>query len=273
MTKKNETPITEVIQPDEVLSAEVAITPHKPAFDGDMLGRIIQLVSNQSGGLSARTAVALEIINSGVVPPGAIKTRPGAGGTKISYVSHVYATRLMNAAFGSLWDYEALNWEVFEDGSVATNCQMTISLPLAIVDGQPVFYTRKVTEIGSFEAYARRNANGEPIINPSTGKPDFTMNTADRVASAVSRALPKAMFRAFNLGTELFDAPEQQVTPEEAWKTLVNTGARVGLTRDEVKDIMVANNFKGSELPGRYQEAYELICKHGKKKAQEAPDF
>jgi len=273
---------TDALKPDEIFSGEVAITPHVPAFDGDTLDRIIQYATSQ-GKLSARTVHALDTIQSGVVPPHAIQTRPGAGGKMIPYVGHVWATKLMNSAFGFLWDYENIGWEVFDDGSVATRNKMSVNVPIGYKpDGTPIFYTRVVTEIGSFEAYPKTistskdpNVRGkmEAVISPVTGKAEFTMNTADRVASSVSRGLPKCMLRAFNLGTELFDSPEDKLTPEEVWRSLVNTAAKNGISKQDTAELLKSKGFTGDQLPERFHEAYTTICEEGKRRKLETPSF
>jgi hypothetical protein len=202
-----------------------------------------------------RVLMAIEAIETGIVPPSAIKTRPGASGGEVKYVAHTWATRTLNAAYRWLWDYEILEWHVsMSDGSVATRCQLTLHIPLPTGG----FYTRRVTEIGSFEAYPKKDNNGKPIL--MNGLPTYTMNEADRIASSASRGLVKCVLRAFNMGLELSekDTDNVAVTDKDAWNALFRFGKNQGLTRDQITEAL-KGKIAGTELASRFGEAYRLI--------------
>jgi hypothetical protein len=264
MTKKNQTP--EVAQPvlDDIMSADEAPEPRSQTLAMDTMMAIVQHTRGQSN-LPIKTAIALTVLEDGAVPPSAIKVRPGYPGD-IKYASHVWGTRTLNAAFRWLWDYEVLAWEVFEDGSVATSCKLTVHIPMD--ENSKRFYTRKIREVGAFEAYIKKDNNGHPIISAVTGKPDFTMSTADRVASSASRGLMKCMLRAFNIGTE-FSEGEEELTPKLAWNLLLKFGKNQGLTRDEIIEVIKAKGIKSEELVDKYQQAYTAIYNKAKGQEQE----
>ena len=210
--------------------------------------------------------VAIEAIEKGRVPPGAIKKRPGGGGSEVMYMSHTYGTRLMNAAFRWLWNFENLDWYVDpHDGSVATRNKMVVNIPMP--DG--TFYTRTITEIGSFEAYPRKTNNGQPILEWD-GSPAYTMNTADRIASSVSRGLVKCILRAFNMGLELSEkeGDNTKVTNRDAWNALLRFGKNQGLTRDQIVNLL-KGEIASDELADRFGEAYKMVYDLAKGKAEE----
>ena len=230
------------------------------------------LIATTRGGTmnDPKILMAIEAIERGRIPPSAIKTRPGGGGDTVKYAAHTYATRTMNAAFRWLWDFECLEFYVDpHDGSVATRNQMTIHVPMK--DGQ--FYTRRITEIGSFEAYPRKNNNGGAILNQD-GSPAYTMSTADRIASSVSRGLVKCMLRAFNFSLELSEKETDNFVPtnKDAWNALLRFGKNQGLTRDQITEVL-KGKVKSDELADRFGEAYKLVYNLAKGKTEEeAPE-
>jgi len=272
MTKKKK---TDMPTDDKVFangtSASDEIVPTEPVITEDVAG---QIVSSTRGAVppSMKTAAALAVLEDGAVPPNAIQTRPGYP-KEIPYASHIWGTRTLNAALRWLWDYEVLEWEVFPDGSVATRCQLTIHIPQPTVQDRNNYYVRRITEIGSFEAYVKKDYKTKKPILDDFGEIQFTMNTADRVASSGSRGLMKAMLRAFDIGTELSEA-EVELTNDDAWDLLLNFGRNQGLTREQIIDLMTANDVKGTELVDRYQECYTLIYNTAKGLVKESvPDL
>jgi hypothetical protein len=224
---------------------------------------------------------ALNILNTGKVPATEIDQRPGAGGKQFSYIKHAYATRLMQDALGPLWSFECLDYQVFRetlrkkgkvdgekmdpkskkmvkckvDGkieweivSIAARCQLTIKYPLVdeakgSLPGK--FLEQIFTEIGAFE----KNEG---------------MNTANGVASAVSRGLLKCLMRALGLGLELYSSDKEELDPKDAWNILKQYLIRRGI---EWNDDFIAKFKKALELGGiktqedmldKFTTAYEI---------------
>jgi hypothetical protein len=202
--------------------------------------------------------LAIEALVTGTPPMSAIKKLPGKG----SYLSHVWVTKQLNRAFGIFW-----NWEILEtgvdpnDGSAHALGRLTIQIPLR--EGKT--WTRVITEVGSFETYPKKDPNGKPLFN-ADGTPQWQMVASDRIASAASRALVKAVARAFNLGLDLEGKDTEDIlSPVEAWNRLITLGKRFGMTKEEVADIL-KGKFKGDELADKFAEAYAEVRKAGKEK-------
>ena len=52
-------------------------------------------------------------------PPEVIKTRPGPGGKRLSYVEHGWVTKQLNLAFNWAWSWRVLDWKVIPDMETA----------------------------------------------------------------------------------------------------------------------------------------------------------
>jgi len=242
---------------------------------------IIQLTRANAREVSMATVTALEILHQGVLPPSAIRTRDGAGGDTFAYLDHVYVTRLMNAAFGWLWSYDILHVMTNGDGSATALGKITLKIPvMPRADGNGyIFEIRSITEVGAFESYTKSRTNPksklvEPVIDPYTGRPAFTMSEADRQASAASRALVKGVARGWNLGLELIkNTAEIKLDPATAWRSLRRNGYRLGLSVNQVtqigKDLGITTK---EELVKNFSEYYRMLYIAGKNQpADQAP--
>ena len=220
--------------------------------------------------VKAKTLAALAVIEEGKVPPEAIKEREGAGGKMIPYASHVWVTRTMNAAFRWLWDYRCVSYDVHNDGSVSSLCELKVYIPIGMQeDGSPIFHVRTMQEIGSFQAYPRmhevtKTIDGkkrrvrEPLVNSVTGEIEYTMNTADRVASSVSRGLVKAVGRMFDIGFELVEE-DKDLSPVDTWNVLLRFGKNQGLTREEIIEIVKDAGLTKENIVDKFHLGYSAI--------------
>lgn len=198
----------------------------------------------------AKALQALNILASGQVPKGAIQTHPGKGGKNFQYINHIYMTRQLNAALQQLWDMEVLRYDVWDDGTANAMVRMTIWIPLK--NGE--MHRRVITEVGAFE----------PL-----GSGDGKMKKAMAVASAVSRGLLRCCLRAFNIGSELYQA-DSEMTPNMAWtaikryavdnnkvpeEILVQALKDSGVTSENIVDhFQIAWNVAGGLVSARKQE-------------------
>lgn len=240
---------------EEVLQGEIVPVEERGTTELDMLHKLAAL----SGGVSARTVEAWNILTTGIVPKEHLKSRKGYP-DMIYYVDHVYATGLMNEAFRWNWDFEVLDTQLYPDGSTIAITRMTIHMPIGVnkITGEPIWKTRIITEVGAFEMYLRRDKKGEPILDPVTGDIQATMSASDRIASAASRGLVKCMERAFGIGAEL-KSEQRELTSLDAWNSLLAFGLARGLTRDDLIAIMKENEITKDNLLDRFQEAYTLV--------------
>lgn len=244
-------------------------------------------VTRDPSEVRAETLAALAVIEDGRVPPHAIKTRQGPSGQQIQYASHYWTTRLLNSAFRWLWDFECLEYDVHKDGSVSSRNRMTIHIPVGVdTNGATMWHKRIITEIGSFEAYQmkidvqKENPSGGPPImvrvpkiDEATGEPVYTMSTADRVASSVSRGLVKCVGRAFGIGFELSDI-EEEMDATSAWNILLRFGRNQGLQRDEVIDAIKEVGITKETLIDKFQVAYSSVYNKARKQVmEEMPDL
>lgn len=204
---------------------------------------------------------AINALSTGRIPPSAIMTRPGASGRQIPYVEHTWATKQMNAAFGNLWSFEVLTASIDpNDGSAVALCKMT----LKILWNESEFIERTITEVGSFEAYQMTEADpyDKTISKPAThlnGSPKYTMNAADRIASAASRGLVKCLFRAFNLGSELISKqPEKEITAKDVWNSLYSYAKRNGVEKEELTNALKEADITAEKLVEQFAEAYKI---------------
>jgi hypothetical protein len=260
MTKKNE---------QVVISGEIV----DPESETALL--IIERTRGMKN-LEARTALALDTLMRGQIPPEAIKTRPGYP-DEVKFISHVWAKRTMNAALGPLFDYEVLRYDVWDDGSVNTLNKMTVEVPLP--DG--TWRKRIITEVGTFEAYPKSKKRQEKdketgrlvthediAIDPFTGKTATTMCTADRVASAASRGFVRCLETAFGIGLDLKDE-EKLITPEAAWNQLLKLANKLGVATEKVTELMKEAGLKYDNLAGDFQKAFEIVYNYARSLTEE----
>jgi hypothetical protein len=278
---KKPTKEPEVVQVD---SLEVYEDTFEPDPSDSVMTMQILTHTRDPMEVRTRTLAALTVLEEGRVPPSAVKTRPGSGSTQIQYASHIWTTRTLNAAFRWLWNYECLEYTVHDDGSVSSRNRLTIHVPIGMdIEGKPIWHIRTITEIGSFEAYHRmkevatlidgqeRRVN-RPMIDEHTGKYVYTMNTADRVASSVSRGLVKAMGRAFNVGFELSEK-EEEVDAIGAWNILLRFGKNQGLTREEIIEVVKAAGLNKDNMLDKFQVGYAAVYNAARKQmVEDIPD-
>jgi hypothetical protein len=224
----------------------------------DLLDRLAKL----TGTITAKTVQAWNVLTTGQVPPEHLLERPGYP-KPVKYVNHTYAQRLMNEAFRWNWDFEVITYQVHEDGSVSSITKMSVHIPVTInkQTGEPIYKTRVITEVGAFESYFKKDKGA--VVLDALGKPEFTMSTADRVASSVSRGLVKCMERAFNIGSELKQA-DNTMTPLDAWNALLAFGRNQGLTREAIIEILKSLDITKDTLLDRFYEAYEAVYQKAK---------
>lgn len=182
--------------------------------------------------------VAREMMSTGKVPTKHIRRFPGRGGHTFRYVSHVFLTRALNAAFSHYWSTEMSNPQVYDDGSASVI--LTLHLDFPGPDGKPL-YRRSITEVGAHSV--------------SSG-----MNKADLLASAASRALYRCCMRAFGIGLEFYEDEDPLDDGDMAIKVLKEQGTRKKLTSAEMKMLMEdklhVTKENASEL---FEEAYKAI--------------
>ena len=161
---------------------------------------------------------------------------------------------------------------------------MTVHMPLGKDDNGVVqWHKRVVTEIGSFEAYPmrttvqRQDEKGRTIEEQvfkkgPDGKVMYTMNTADRVASSVSRGLVKCLARAFNIGLELSEK-ETVMDDKIAWNVLLRFGLNQGLTRDEIIEIVKSAGLTRETMVDKFQVGYAAVYNASRKQVEEEVPF
>jgi len=231
-------------RPKKVIESAITVVEPKEV---DMLARL----ATMTGNITAKTVESWQVLTTGAIPEEHLKERPGYP-KPVKYLSHVYGQRLLNEAFRWNWDFECLSYQVHEDGSVSSITRLTIHYPIGInkLTGNPIWKDRIITEIGSMEAYEKK-AGG------------FTLSTADRVASSVSRGLVKCLERGFNLGSDLKEV-EEEVTPLQAWNTLLRFGKKQGLERETIINLIKEKGITQETLIDRFQEAYTLVYEKAK---------
>jgi hypothetical protein len=189
--------------------------------------------------VSPEVMKAIQIFETGKVPPENIRKHPGKGDKIFYYISHVWATKQLNAAFGQLWSMDLpFPPQVLADGSAFATVKLTIAYPRTDRPGE--FFYRYITDTGNFDA--------------GGGK----MSYASMMSSAVSRALVKTMFRAFNIGSELYEA-ETPMTKEQAWTMLKKRALKYGKTEEEVVEVFKREKITADNLIERFGEAYHVI--------------
>lgn len=210
--------------------------------------------------VTAEAQRAIEALRDRLVPPGVIQERPGTG-TKFSYVSHIWTTKMLQDALPFMWSFEALDWQIYKETlqlksktrdivSVAARCRLTIYIQvpeyLRTRDGDPLFVERYITEVGAVEK-------------------NSAMPTAMSISSAVSRALVRCVMRSLGVGIELYnDEGEEVVSPTAAWNLLKRHAIYYGVSWDETveKDYRKAlddNGISSENLVDEFDLAIELL--------------
>jgi hypothetical protein len=202
----------------------------------------------ESSIVDPRQVDAMNALTSKRVPKNAIKTHPGKGGNIFTYVDHVWVTEMLQHGLGNLWNWEVLDYQVFTD-SVAVRGSLTIYIPLDPLQrktGDPLYITRTVTEIGSFDA--------------GGGK----MTTSNMIASAASRCLCRCVMRMFGIGIEFYKKEDAPMTANHAWTTLKEFAIKQGITWDDefqAKFIaaMKAKGVTRENIVDKYADAYRIL--------------
>lgn len=193
---------------------------------------------------------AIEELSTGFIRPEYIQKKGG-----LDYISHPHATRTMNAVFGPHWDFRILDYEVFDDFSVAARCQMIVRFNMNGRDWERTFI-----EIGSFA----------PGIDSDTGQP--YMSVADRIGSAGSRGLLKCMFRAFGYGAFLYKKDHVPMTKKKAWGLLLRYGEkRRGMTEEDIVKALKDAGFTQDNLVEGYSRAMGVIREASEENPEDLP--
>jgi len=181
---------------------------------------------------------AMATLGTGMIPASAISTHPGKGGKIFSYVSHVWATQLIQQALNWAYSFDVLAYEVHLDGSATALCKFTSYVPISETE----FYPVTVTEVGAFA--------------PASD----SMPHAMRVASAASRGLLRCLFRRYGIGSELYPAGnELEVTPKSAWKMIERQFTSAGCPEAVVVAGLQNAGITSAGLADRFIEAWEVV--------------
>jgi hypothetical protein len=186
--------------------------------------------------ITPEVLTAIQVFQTGEIPESAIHSHQGKGGKVFKYISHVWVTRQLNAALPHMWSFDLIKYEIFGDGSVGATCKLTIHYPTR----QGVPFDRTITEMGAFDG--------------GGGK----MSVSNMVASAISRALVRCTFRAFNIGADLYEEP-QEMTAGIAWKALKKLATDHGLTSDQAVEALKKAGISSEQLVDRFGEAHRVI--------------
>lgn len=225
---------------------------------------------------------ALEILTTGDMPPHFLNQRMGPSGQKITYIKHTILTKILNAALQYLWDYEALQIHVGQDGSVAVLGRLTIYFPMDTPEGKLAYHKRVIQEVGAFPAYPMMTkVYGDPdetgvvpvtdvVKRDPNGNVVYTMCEADRIASASSRGLAKCIARGFNLGIDLMEAQDEpQMDYPTARRLLLSYGQnKWGLTEEEVLGALRKGGLDNkAKILAEFSLAWDLVRQAGIAKA------
>ena len=187
--------------------------------------------------VSPETLKAINTLRTAKVPKEHIKKHPGKGGKTFSFVPHTIATDTMNAALGMSWDWQILDYKLFEDDSAVARGQLTINF----IDKSGNYRQRVITEVGGVDA------KGEKPVK------------AYQILSAASRALLRCMLRAFGYGRELYPDDEGDFTPQQAWVILEQYAKTKKVSKDELVASLKERKITKETLVDRFEEAYALI--------------
>lgn len=220
---------------------------------------------------------AINALSTGTIPPEALKQHPGRGGKIFTYLSHVWATKILNAGLKWLWEFQVVNFQAFDDGSAVALCKLNIYIPLG--NGQTI--CRTFQEVGAWESQEihiekkvnkkkREEFPGQESVTPvveiplDSETPEETrariygMSKAMIVASAASRGLLRCMLRAFNIGAEFYD-DDMGVTNVQAWKSLEKYANAKGMSTEELIKFVKDLGIKKEELADRYHELFTKL--------------
>lgn len=151
--------------------------------------------------IDPRQLEAMQILENEKVPETAKQSHAGKGGRKFTYISHVWVNRMLNKAFGPLWSFRVLDWQIFNEEikikgnlipsrTVAARGELILHYYIkSRQQGDPMYHQKVITEIGYFE-------------------PNSSMPAGAAVASAGSRSLVKAFTRATGVGLEFYEGEE-----------------------------------------------------------------
>lgn len=220
---------------------------------------------------------AINSLSTGTIPPEALKQHPGRGGKIFTYLSHVWATKILNAGLKWLWEYQVMSFEAFDDGSAVALCRLNIYIPI----GEGKSICRTFQEVGAWESqevHTEKKVNKKikeqmPGQEPAAPIADiplesetpeetktriYGMSKAMVVASAASRGLLRCMLRAFNIGAEFYD-DDMGVTNVQAWKSLEKYANAKGMSTEELIRFVKDLGIKKEQLADRYHELFTKL--------------
>jgi hypothetical protein len=221
---------------------------------------------------------AINTLSTGTIPPEALKQHPGRGGKIFTYLSHVWATKFMNAGLKWLWEFQVMSFEAFDDGSAVALCRLNIYIPI----GKGKSICRTFQEIGAWESqevHFEKKVNkkikeelpgqttvSSPVVDipldsetpEETRTRIYGMSKAMVVASAASRGLLRCMLRAFNIGAEFYD-DDMGVTNVQAWRSLEKYANGKGMPTEELIKFIKDLGIKKEELADRYHELFTKL--------------
>jgi hypothetical protein len=163
------------------------------------------------------------------LPPEWVQERKGRGGTKLKYISHVRANRVM-LEIAPFFSLEQGPYELFGQGKTDAGhlypleVVSTVALKIPVFlgdqeDGKPQIYDRRIEERGVF-------------MN------DLKLGHASAIAAASSRGFVKCFTRATGLGLSLYGDDEPTVlTPQDIYEHLVAYATKKDITEAEFKKI------------------------------------
>jgi len=173
------------------------------------------------------------------IPVHAIKERAGAGGIKIQYVDHVFATEAVQDGLLPTWSFDLIDWEYFDDTSVLAITKFTYHMPYRTVSGDIAWVPRSVTEAGNY-------------IN------SFKLKKAQAIAAATSRGLVRCLMRFFGFGIQFYKKGED-ITVDQAWTTLMTYATNHGVTLDEVREARDKLRINRENLVDRFLDLFEAV--------------
>lgn len=221
---------------EKVLDGEIVVSP------GNSLTEKILLNED----IPSETYRALMALRTKKIPKGMISVHPGKGDTPFRYVKHTHATEVLTDLYaaGVYFNWDVLDWEVFDDYSTVTRGKLEVRFR----NTKGEWIVLQVTEVGAFE-------------DLTTG---HKMPKAMRVASAASRALPRAMMRMFGFGLELY--PDVEFTEEQWWWTVAGNAKKKNVPIEEVVQFCKDNGIPNDNISGHYAEICEFIVVRAKEK-------
>jgi len=214
------------------------------------VNQALEAVNQFDGSLMAVTpeiAEARIALSSGKVPAHAVLTRPGRG-KSLTYMSHVYATEVIQRGLLPTWSFELLNYEIFEEVkgqgkavmSVLALTRFTYRIPFTNPDGSITWIPRVVTFPGNF-------------IN------DLKIPKAPAVAAATSRGLCGCLMRLFGLGLEFYKNGQDEMSPDKAYSTIFTFAQNNNVTEQRLHEIMMQIGITQENIVDRFTDLFDAV--------------